>query len=350
LKVLFVGENIYKSKGGIVTVMDQILSDTYLQNNVTYIPIFTSGDGFNFFQKVFGWAKAIIKFAFNISSVDVVHIHHAANFNFYLNSFLLNWAKLFNKKVLLHNHAADFKEFYLNETQQQQLKIKNAFLKADASIVLSNSWLKWYSNLEPNANWIYLANAIRIDIKRSSCDINHSKIILFLGRLEQRKGIYDLLSIFPEITTQFPNIKLLLAGNGDLKEIKKIIRNSNCEKNIEMLGYLNNEEKSAILSYSDIFVLPSYNEGLPMALLECMSYGLVPIASNVGGIPEVVRNGENGLLIEAGDIVALKESIIKILNDSSLSTLLSNNAKETIHSNFNLDNYVRDLLKLYMRL
>ena len=66
MKVLFVGENIYKSKGGIVTVMDQILSDTYLQNNVTYIPIFTSGDGFNFFQKVFGWAKAIIKFAFNI--------------------------------------------------------------------------------------------------------------------------------------------------------------------------------------------------------------------------------------------------------------------------------------------
>jgi len=111
-KILFIGEDLIKSKSGVVTVMNQILGDEYLKEKVEFVTIFTTSDDYSLAKKLIYWSIAYIKFLYYLPSADMIHIHHASDLNFWLSSVMVRLANLFNKKSLLHNHSADFHDFY----------------------------------------------------------------------------------------------------------------------------------------------------------------------------------------------------------------------------------------------
>lgn len=140
---------------------------------------------------------------------------------------------------------------------------------------------------------------------------NTSKLkLLYLGIIGQRKGVYDLLNVLSQDAEYYRHhLQLHIGGNCEEEKIKSYIVNNGIGDFVTFEGFVKGERKIDDLNWADIFILPSYNEGLPIAVLEAMSYGMPIISTNVGGIPEVVKTGINGILIEPGDLNAIKNSI-----------------------------------------
>ena len=144
--------------------------------------------------------------------------------------------------------------------------------------------------------------------------------ILFLARLIAAKGIYQLLKAFRRIADEDPHVSLVMAGSGE--EASRVLAwcvENGLQERVELPGYVGGAEKAQILLNSDIFVLPSFHgEGCPNALLEAMGAGLPVIVTPVGGIPDLVQHGLNGLIVEPEDVTSLEKAIRSLVNDPFL--------------------------------
>jgi len=145
----------------------------------------------------------------------------------------------------------------------------------------------------------------------------NSKIILSVAELHERKGLKYLIKAMPGIIENCPTCKLVLVGAGPEEEnLKKIARENNMDKHVLFMGY--RKDIPQIMKSSDVFVLPSEKEAFGLVLLEAMAAQLPIIASKVGGIPEIIENGVNGMLVLRHDEDKLANAVIKILNDPKL--------------------------------
>ena len=126
------------------------------------------------------------------------------------------------------------------------------------------------------------------------------------------------LKLLKELLRNSQKLDLFWLVLGILNRLKRLLQQKGIEKNVVFPGWVRGEEKDKLLRESDLFFLPSYNEGMPMSILEAMGYGLPIISTPVGGIPKIVHNGKNGYLCEAGDVQAFSNALIEILtNDES---------------------------------
>lgn len=144
---------------------------------------------------------------------------------------------------------------------------------------------------------------------------------MFLGALTKNKGVFDIIQAIGSINKN--RISYVFVGAGDINQFEDYTKNKGMDKQIRFTGKISDMEKDEILLQSDIFVLPSYAEGQPLSILEAMSAGLPVVSSTVGSIPEVVIDGENGYLIEPGDIKKLAEKISALAGDPTLRKKIS---------------------------
>lgn len=346
--VLLLSEDPKYSKGGIVTVTDMILNHQGLRESVKYYPIYVGRLG-NVVSKTLSWLSGTMKVCMRVNKTDIVHIHHAAGTNFVLYCLVSRTLKLFGKKVILHNHAADFKGFYNGLPRLMKKWINNTLKRVDINIVLSDSWLEWYREIVPDANWVVLRNAVPFEPDTSTIEKSkdNCRKVLFLGRMEARKGIFDLLDVIPGILKTGNRIKFMIAGDGEVKRVQATVREKKLDECVNVAGWLDTKKARTAQGWADIFVLPSHNEGLPMALLESMAMGAVPIVSDAGGIGEVVKDGYNGLLVKAGDPKSLEDAFLKLMNDDKLLRNLSSNAIKTIKNSFSYNGYSKKIIELY---
>lgn len=277
------------------------------------------------------------------NKIDIVHIHVAQKGSFYRKAIILFICKFLNLKTLFHIHGSHFDKFY-NEGSIILKKIITYVLNScDEIIVLSEEWKKFVNEIT-NKQVIVMHNAVYVKSKKYN---NKGNKITFLGRLGKRKGIYDLLSIINEINLKENGLKLYLCGDGDINQVKKYIEKSDLKENVIVTGWINSEEKEEILKDTIINILPSYHEGMPMAILETMSKGIPNISTNVGGIPRVIKNLENGIVINPGDKDALKNNINMLINDDNLRENLSENAYSKIQKEYSIDAYNRKIARIY---
>jgi glycosyltransferase involved in cell wall biosynthesis len=170
---------------------------------------------------------------------------------------------------------------------------------------------------------------------------------LFMGRIGHRKGTFDLINAFANLPVeQRRRALLLLAGDGDIEYGQKMSKNLNLISEISFLGWIDPVKRNNLLTNSDVFILPSYHEGLPMALLEAMGWGLPVITTPVGGIPEVVTSYRNGLLIPPGDVQKLTEAMKLLIEDETFRIRLGNCARTTAER-FDVNVYTRSLAGIY---
>jgi glycosyltransferase involved in cell wall biosynthesis len=151
--------------------------------------------------------------------------------------------------------------------------------------------------------------------------------VLALGRLGQRKGTYDLLCAVESLPAHVRSrVHLRLAGDGEVDQVRAQVAARGLGDTVDVVGWLGPRERDEALRQADIFVLPSYDEGLPMALLEAMAHGLVPITTPVGGIPEAVTDGVHGLLVPPGDPAALARALHRLVENDTLRERLGHHA------------------------
>lgn len=141
--------------------------------------------------------------------------------------------------------------------------------------------------------------------------------ILFLGRLVREKGVYELLEAFRRVHRRTPDTELLLAGDGEERgNIERWIAANGMGSCVTLPGYVRGAEKGRMLADADVFVLPTrHGEGCPVALLEAMAAGLPVIASDVGGIPDVVKDGRNGVMLDEVTPEAVERALTEVLGN-----------------------------------
>jgi len=130
--------------------------------------------------------------------------------------------------------------------------------------------------------------------------------LMFLGHIGQRKGAFDLIKAFASLPEQEKNSSLLImAGDREVEAAKNLVASFNLSDKIIFPGWISTEERDLLLTKVYIFVLLSYNEGLTLSMLEAMAWELPVVVTPLGGIAEIVTNGENGLLVDPGNIEKL---------------------------------------------
>jgi glycosyltransferase involved in cell wall biosynthesis len=164
----------------------------------------------------------------------------------------------------------------------------------------------------------------------------------------QQKGTYDLVNAFAALPEPVrARACLTLAGDGDLEAVRKLAEPFG--EQIRVLSWVDSAERERLLSESDVFVLPSYNEGVPMALLEAMAAGLPAIVTPVGGIPDVLRHGVEGLMVEPSRVADLCAAMARFVTQDAERIASGRRAHERARS-FDVHAYARNLAEIYQRI
>jgi glycosyltransferase involved in cell wall biosynthesis len=346
-RVVMLGDSL-KHNGGIVTVEKLILK--YAPPDIEIQHIGTREDG-SITHKVMVFGKGLGALVWRLLSrrTELVHIHLADGGSALRKAIITLIALVFRKPVLMHAHGPEFHLTYFGLPKWAQKGLSWIFQRCWGFIVLSKSWKDFYVlNCGLNAEQVFvLPNPVELP-EQVPNRINATKVrLVFFGRVGQRKGAFDLIRAFANLPAEQKDCsELILAGDGEVEQGRRLVESLNLIDRITFLGWVNSEQRDALLAKADVFVLPSYNEGLPMALLEAMGCGLPAIATPVGGIPELVTSGENGLLVTPGDIQQLSEAMQSLIENESLRLSFGSVARASV-SVFDVKNYMAKLINIY---
>lgn len=268
--------------------------------------------------------------------------------SFYRKYYVTKLCKRYNKRVIVHLHGSEFKDFYYSGNKKRKKQIQELFSIADASIVLGEDWKNFILEIAPKAIVIVINNAVFLPVFEDK-EVSKIRTFLFLGALIRRKGVVDLLEAVNKMKNKgVSDFRLLIAGSGaDEQRLKEYAQTNGLQDCVEFLGWITKEQKPELLKKSDVLVLPSYNEGLPIAILEAMSYSLPIISTDVGSIAEAVKENENGFLIKPGDVNALTHAMVQLTNNLDLWKNESNTSRKICEEKFSEDVFFQAVEKVY---
>ena len=251
---------------------------------------------------------------------DIIHAHMTVPAGF--AGVILS--KIYRKPVLITCHGSDINIYPQIRVLRQFVKF--ALNKSDVVVTVSNNLKNMVLNLDIKSDKIEVIkngvdnSVFKIEDKeqaRSKLGItNKEKIILYVGQLSKTKGLDYLLRAFETILTIKTNVYLFIIGDGsDAARLLTTVKSLGLENNVFLTGPRPNHEIPKWLAASDLLCLPSLNEGLPCVILEALSSGRPVVATNVGGIPEILDNDATlGIMVPPKDEVALAEALTRALN------------------------------------
>lgn len=338
-----------KVKGGMVSVVKNYLGyRDWGDVKITFIPTHIETNKYLLMAYFFVAYIRILDLAL-LGKIDIAHLHVAERGSFYRKAFILQTLKRLGVKVILHHHGAEFDLFYNGLSDKRKEYVNKILRMADLNIVLSQRLVQMIKKKSPEAKVVVLYNAVNVP-QTNPYNIQ-ARNILFLGRLGHRKGTYDLLETIKIIDKELPSdVRFYLCGDGEVEEVKKKVEALGISHRIAHIGWIDGEQKKNFMKQSMVNVLPSYNEGLPMTILETMAHGIPNISTNIASIPEVLRDGENAYLITPGDVNKLKERLLQLVENEELRIKFGQKSYMLIKRDFSLDSNIRRLNDIYKRL
>lgn len=273
------------------------------------------------------FAKQYLRFFWTLvrdRELRIVHIHGASYGSFYRKFIIFLTAKyLFGHRTIYHMNGSEFKVFFEEGSPFRKRLVRFMVEQTDVMICLSKSWETFFKSNFRMKQIEVLANVVDLPQRPAGASRslgNGPLKVLFLGLLGKRKGVFDLLDVIRAHRTEFTDrLQLTIGGNGEVDKLEQYIAEHQLEDIVHFAGWVTGEHKQRLLSESDVYILPSYNEGLPLAILEAMSYELPIISTPVGGTAEAVHDGVNGFLVEPGDKEAIYNRLKTLLENPALT-------------------------------
>ncbi|MCF8214119.1 MAG: glycosyltransferase family 4 protein [Chitinophagaceae bacterium] len=342
--VLFVGPK--NEKGGIGAVLETYRAE---MDGFRLISTYPSdarvNKSFYFLQQI----ASIFKLLITDADVNILHIHCASRGSFFRKSLVVLLGNSLGKKTIMHIHGGLFHRFYQSSyfiTFLVQLILRSC----DRVICLTNEWSHTFSEELKLGNLSVMLNPVKTFPLSPYRDSYNSISLLFLGTITDNKGIFELVEYLQNNPFYLHNkIKLTICGEGESDRLISLINKENNGGNIIFAGWVHGSQKDEMISDTDIFILPSHYEGLPMAILEAMSAGKPIISTSVGGIPSVVIPHHNGWLIEPGKINQLDAVLDEIFNNPGLISRYGMNAFDDAKQ-FHVQSIVSKLNTIYNEL
>lgn len=320
-RVLMVGTHPTKTLGGISTVVRGLLaSPVAAEFDFRYVA--SQSDECGRAKKFLLAAAALTRFAWLLAwwRPQLVYVHAGSNASLYRKALFLALARGAGRRTVAHFHAGDFEHYYGRQGRAGRRLIRYGLGRAHRLIAVSRAACELLLRLLPQARVTFIPNGLNLTEFAAAPTAPASDgcvRLLFVGAMGRLKGERDLIEAVRRAAGRAPGLRLLMLGHGG-ESVKTLCEERGVWPRVEQLGPVPMSERAAFYRRADIFVLPSYGEGLPMSVIEALAAGLPVIATGVGGIPELVNDGAEGLLIAAGDVEALAGCIVRLANDAAL--------------------------------
>jgi glycosyltransferase involved in cell wall biosynthesis len=200
-----------------------------------------------------------------------------------------------------------------------------------------------------------IRNSINVNkwqpVKRGVSSERQGRFMIgFVGRISREKGPFDYVHIAVNILKKYPDTEFLVAGKGPEEEsMKKLLQQTGIASSFYFQGQLDEQQLRELYSKLDLLLLTSYTEGLPITVLEASAMGVPLVATRVGGVCEIIQDGYNGLLADAGDIETLSVLALKVLEDKALADKFKRNGRKKVEEEFSLAASVKEIEGVYER-
>ena len=350
IRVMMLGTDL-KSRGGISSVLNAYKDSGLLEAlNIKYYG--THRDGLKI-NKIIYYLKALPSIFLEMHKFGIVHIHTASQWSYRRLFPILVFARILKRKIVIQLHGGQFGQYFKKAFFFERAIVKYGFSIADRIIILTSMAFKDISDLCNFNKIIIIPNGLPLSIYgnlNSERTVWPRKIILYMGNISHEKGVYDLLKAFRIVINNNSNLRLILCGTGEIKKVKLFVKKLNLTNFVYMPGWIEGSAKSEILNLTHIMVLPSYFEILPMSIIEALARGIPVVSTNIGGIPDAVENGKEGLLVEPGDVNALAEAIQLLFNDLNLWNKMQISARKKFENCFSVKIVFDRLNALYSSL
>ena len=333
-------------KGGIASVVNGYREHDFGGKcEVSYIESYRNGSKW---EKLAKALKGYLLFfrEMILNKPDIVHIHSSFGPSFYRKMPFIYMACFRGVPVINHIHGAEFETFYLKASDRKKRRIRKVYGKCTMLIALSEEWKR---NLES------VVSPEKITVIENYCKIpdlsgtEKKKQILFLGEIGKRKGCYDIPEIYGRVLEKGERLPLIMAGDGGLAEVKKLFEDRDLLESVSFPGWVRGADKDKCLKESGIFLFPSYYEGMPMAVLEAMAYGMAIVTTRVGGIPHLLEDGGSGYLCEPGDIEGLSKRLLELSKDGDKRRKMGERARQKAIEEYSMESHIKKLMDLYDR-
>lgn len=310
-KVLFVGMDYKIPRGGIASVLN-----TYSTFMHPFKFVRTAASELNSIQKVWYAFSGYLLLLWKLLTdrkIEIVHIHSASGSSFWRKSYIIKIAKVMGKKVIFHCHGGGFKDFRL----KSPIKVDTILNKVDSVVCLSNEWEEYFKGIGCK-NVVIIKNVIG-EPKIEAIEKDGLIHFLFLGLICDNKGIFDVLRTLAEHKEELLGKMFLhVGGNGQTNRLISTIKKLNIEELVQFEGWVDKEKKQELFNIADVYMLPSYIEGVPISILEAESYHKPIITTNVGGIPSIVKDNKTGLFITPGNSEEIYRAMKLLIENKEL--------------------------------
>lgn len=363
-RVLFVGSfrNTAKdgSVGGQMYACKSLIGSS-LSEEIEWILLDTTNKSVPpppMFDRVFSAVKRIFKFIYLLlfCNPSSVLVFTANGPSVYEKGIMIIIAKLFRKNTIFAPRGGGLiEELKASDFKRKIFKLVTKY--SNYIICQGVFWQKYFNGLlgrDYTQKLVIIPNWIDYQLyqypKKNFCNKDANSVnILFMGWIQIEKGIHDLFDAILRIKKINKRINVYFLGDGNQRAIlQKRAQTENNNTDIHFLfpGWVHGDEKLAFLHRADIFVLPSYAEGMPNSLIEAMATGIASISTNVGAVPDLIEHQVNGIMINPKDINALTDSLNQLLYNVELRDVLAAKAKEKIYRYHSLDSAVASFKRI----
>ncbi|MBE7457081.1 MAG: glycosyltransferase family 4 protein [Phycisphaerae bacterium] len=287
--------------------------------------------------------------------INVLHMHTCSGASFWRSAADMTTARGSGCATVLHVHGAMFDQFVTGSGRTARRLVRLVLERADAVIALGEHWARAIRACAPRANIRVIPNAVEIppmsEVGKTGREAGAACRFLLLAKLDAWKGVADLIEAAVILERSGAPFELVLAGPGgsagSVKAVGAMITARGLSTRVRCVGPLCGAARTEALRHADVLVQPSHHEGMPMSVLEAMSFGKAVVASQVGALPEVVEEGRTGLLVPPQDPAALARAMLRLVHAPELRHRLGDAGRRVIGDRFSLDRWREALIDLY---
>ena len=284
--------------------------------------------------------------------VALVHVNVAERGSIWRKGLLILSANALRLPVVLHLHAAELLEYYAILPKPLQKLVRKIFRSADCCVVLGELWRRFViEKLGVDAGKVVVQyNGVPRALRSRQAYSSHCQLhILFLGNLMERKGVTDLLEALAHQSLCGMNWRATLAGGGLIELYRRKAESLGLLSRVDFPGWVDQRQAAELLAASDVLVLPSYNEGLPLVILEALTAGVPIVCSPVGAIGEVLEDGKNALFVQPGNSQDLADALSKLGKEPALRERLASEGQALYEREFSLEVFAAGVLAIYRK-
>ncbi|MDD3370620.1 MAG: glycosyltransferase family 4 protein [Alphaproteobacteria bacterium] len=339
--------------GGMARVKDFMMQsggDRF--GRVRFVAMDTRGNK-NVLLSIFFVARAVFRIWFSALRKEVafVHVNMAERGSLLRKLLIILAIRITSVPIVLHLHAAELIRLYRESDFFSQWIIRLPFRLSTCCIVLGCLWRNWLIDelgIEPEKIQI-VYNGVPAEFRPKAMDLEKPFTFLFLGNLQERKGLSDFLYALAILPKEGTAWRAVIAGGGNVSQYKKIAASLKLSSRVEFMGWVNQAKVSTFLHEASALVLPSYEEGLPLVVLEALGCGTPVIATPVGSIPEVLENDRHVLLVTPGDRTGLANKMIELIQRPNLQRSLAEEGRALYEARFSVQSFIDSLFETYRR-